>query len=171
MCYVEYQRKIVNIFSLVSSLCRPEHLDLTRRVATMGSRAPPAAKLIKINHTTKATTRKEKMCETLHKRIFADRAELTCPHHPTSTPPLLTVWSHPDLGRICLCQASEEDEQEKKEKRNEKNCYCKQSLMYWTWTVITMDKWPFASHQLILRSVSPRSALIQLSLAPPAVQE
>lgn len=134
MCYAEYQRKMSNIFFLVSPLCRPEHLDLTRRAATTGSRAPPAAKLIKINHTTKATTRKEKMCETLHKRIFADRAELTCPHHPTSTPPLLTVWSHPDLGRICLCRASEEDEQERKKKRKgtKKNCYCKQSLMYWT---------------------------------------
>lgn len=83
-----------NDFFSVSPLCRPERLDLTRRVATMGSRAPPAAKIIKISSITKATARKEKMCETLHKRIFADRAGVSCPHHPTSMPPLLTVWSH-----------------------------------------------------------------------------
>lgn len=94
-CWLSKENLVIkSIFFSVSPLCRPEHLDLTRRVATMGSRARPAAKIIKINHITKATARKEKMCETLHKRIFADRAGLARPHHPTSTPPLLTVWSH-----------------------------------------------------------------------------
>lgn len=62
---------------------RPGCLVPTTRAATTRSKALPAPKVIRAtSHTTRATTRRGKMCETLHKKTSADRGDLTCPPPP-----------------------------------------------------------------------------------------
>lgn len=80
----------------VCSYHRPECLVTTIRVVTMGIRAPPPTpKVIQTtSHTTRATARRGKMCETLHKRTSADRGDLACPLSPVLVCNWLTVKSH-----------------------------------------------------------------------------
>lgn len=92
---------------------RPGHLGLTRRAATMGSIAPPPTpKVIRAtSHTTRATARRGKMCETLHKKTSADRGDLAYPPPPHPHPhphPCLQLTDSPvplllpDSSSICL---------------------------------------------------------------------
>lgn len=73
---------------------RPGCLVPTTRAATTRSRAPPAPKVNRAtSHTTRATARRGKMCETPHKKTSADRGDLACPPSPLPSlsplPPIL----------------------------------------------------------------------------------
>lgn len=83
------------IFFSTCSFSRPGCPVLTRRAATTGSRAPPPApKVIRAtSHTTRATARRGKMCETQHRKTSADRGDLALPPSPrTPTPVLVCNW-------------------------------------------------------------------------------
>lgn len=180
----------------VCSFSRPGRLGLTRRMSTMGSRAhPPAPKVITAtSHTTRATAKREKMCETLHKKTSADRGDP--PQFPTSTPPQIptpipsppsslsaTDWQSCPTSVARLqqylshCQASRDDKQQflagKKKKKKKRNRYRKWGLICWTWTAITKDKCSFASEQVLLQGGFPSLSqhLHNKPAAPPAVQE
>lgn len=183
-----------------SGLCALTHsragcLVPTKRAATTGSRARhPVPKVIRAtSHITRATARRGKMYETLHKRTSADRGDLTCPpHHPnppsclqltdchvplllpdSSLERLLVVFKHlqyVSLSRFLGWQATISSSKKKNKKRI--------IIGNGAWFLGPGQKpqrikWSFASQQLLWRSSFPSHSqhLHNMPLAPPAVQE
>lgn len=73
---------------------RLRRLAPIKRVATMGSRAPPpVTRVIRAtSHTTRETARRGKMCGTLHKRTFTDRGYSAWPPLPSFIHVLVCNW-------------------------------------------------------------------------------
>lgn len=120
----------------------------------MGSIAPPPTpKVIRAtSHTTRATARRGKMCETLHKKTSADRGDLAYPPSPPPPPSLsATDWQScpTSVARLqqylSLCQAfwgwqATISSRNKKKKKKKRVVIGNGGLISWTWTAITKDK-------------------------------